>query len=56
MSALLALVGNTRRRNANRVVEAEQEHTALVAAIADGDSHARRPAPADTSRPHSETC
>ncbi|WP_267422933.1 GntR family transcriptional regulator [Methylobacterium sp. GC_Met_2] len=38
MAALLALVGNTRRRNANRVVEAEQEHTALVAAIADGDS------------------
>jgi DNA-binding GntR family transcriptional regulator len=38
LSALLALAGNATRRNAIRVAEAQREHTALVAAIEDGDS------------------
>ncbi len=40
LSALLALVGNATRRNPTRVVEALEEHTALVGAIAAGDATA----------------
>ncbi len=39
LSALLALAGNATRRNAHRVQEALREHTALVAAIGDGDAY-----------------
>ncbi len=40
LSALLALAGNATRRDANRVEEAQREHTALVEAIAAGDAQA----------------
>ena len=40
LAARLALAGNATRRNAARVVEAQREHTALVAAIAAGDATA----------------
>jgi DNA-binding GntR family transcriptional regulator len=40
LTALLALVGNATRRDANRVVESSLEHTALVAAIGSGDAAA----------------
>ncbi len=38
LSALLALAGNATRRDARRVQEALREHTALVAAIGEGDA------------------